>query len=161
MTAPISIRLDDKVREEAQARARNIGLSSLFREIATEAARQAKRKRIREQTEAVGKYVATHPEAQEVYKLRPAIIVEDHALFGPSYPNLILVPISEDAGFAAPELSLVIDPTPENGCAKRSYALSHCVTTNSKQRVRPTQSRILPEQLRIIRRQISLAAGLE
>jgi hypothetical protein len=67
MTAPISVRLDDGVREEleAQARARNIGLSTLLREIATEAARQAKRKRIREQTEAVGRYVATHPEAKE------------------------------------------------------------------------------------------------
>jgi hypothetical protein len=70
MAAPISIRLDDKVREEleAQARARNIGLSTLLREIATEAARQAKRKRIREQTEAVGKYVASHPEAKEFYE---------------------------------------------------------------------------------------------
>jgi post-segregation antitoxin (ccd killing protein) len=67
MTAPISVRLDNGVREEleAQARARNIGLSTLLREIATEAARQAKRKRIREQTEAVGRYVATHPEAKE------------------------------------------------------------------------------------------------
>lgn len=57
MAAPISVRLDDKVREEldAQARARNIGLPSLLREIATEAARQAQRKRIREQTEAVGR----------------------------------------------------------------------------------------------------------
>jgi hypothetical protein len=70
MAAPISIRLDDKVREEleAEARARNIGLSTLLREIATEAARQAKRKRIREQTEAVGRYVASHPEAQEFYE---------------------------------------------------------------------------------------------
>jgi post-segregation antitoxin (ccd killing protein) len=70
MAAPISIRLDDKVREEleAQARARNVGLSTLLREIATEAARQAKRKRIREQTEAVGKYVASHPEAKEFYE---------------------------------------------------------------------------------------------
>jgi hypothetical protein len=70
MAAPISIRLDDKVREEleAEARARNVGLSTLLREIATEAARQAKRKRIREQTEAVGRYVASHPKAQEFYE---------------------------------------------------------------------------------------------
>jgi mRNA interferase MazF len=98
---------------------------------------------------------------KEPNKLRPAIVVEDSELFGPSYPNVILVPISEDGDFAAPDLSLVIDPTPENGCTKRSYALSHCVTTNSKQRVRPTQSRILPEQLQTIRRQIVLAIGLE
>lgn len=70
MGTPISIRLDDKVRDEleAQARARRIGLSTLLREIATEAARQAKRKRIREQSEAVGRYVATHPEAREFFE---------------------------------------------------------------------------------------------
>ena len=67
MSAPISIRLDDAVRSEleAQARARNIGLSTLLREIASEAARQARRKRIREQSKAVAKYIAAHPEAQE------------------------------------------------------------------------------------------------
>ena len=70
MGAPISVRLDDKVREEleAQARARNIGLSTLLRDIATEAARQAKRRRIREQSEAVGRYVANYPEAKEFYE---------------------------------------------------------------------------------------------
>ena len=70
MIAPISVRLDDKVREEleAEARARNIGLSTLLREIATEAARQAKRKRIREQSEAVGRYVASNPDAKEFYE---------------------------------------------------------------------------------------------
>ncbi len=49
MAAPISIRLDDTVREEleAEARARNIGLATLLRQIASEAARQVKRKRIR------------------------------------------------------------------------------------------------------------------
>jgi hypothetical protein len=67
MAAPISIRLDDKVREEleAEARARNIGLATLLRQIAAEAARQVKRQRIREQSEAVGRYVASHPEAKE------------------------------------------------------------------------------------------------
>ena len=70
MAAPISVRLDEKTREEleTQARARNVGLSTLLREIATEAARQAKRKRIREQSEAVGRYVAANPEAKEFYE---------------------------------------------------------------------------------------------
>ncbi len=67
MAAPISIRLDDEVREEleAEARARNIGLATLLRQIAKEAARQVKRKRIWEQSEAVGRYVASNPEARE------------------------------------------------------------------------------------------------
>jgi len=67
MLSRISIRLDDEVRQnlEAEARSRNIGLSTLLREIATEAARQIKRRRIREQTAAVGRHVASSPEAAE------------------------------------------------------------------------------------------------
>jgi hypothetical protein len=67
MAAPISIRLDDEVRQEleAEARSRNIGLATLLRQIAKEAARQVKRTRIREQSEAVGRYIASNPEARE------------------------------------------------------------------------------------------------
>jgi hypothetical protein len=70
MAAPISIRLDEEVREtlEAEARSRNIGLATLLRQIAKEAARQVKRKRIREQSAAVGKHVANRPEAKEFYE---------------------------------------------------------------------------------------------
>ncbi len=89
---------------------------------------------------------------KEPNKLRPAIVVEDSELFDPSYPNLILVPISEDRD---------IDPTRENGCSRRCYALSSYLAATSKRRVRPTDSRILPEQLEIIRHQIALAIGVE
>lgn len=98
---------------------------------------------------------------KEPNKLRRAIVVEDSELFAPSYPNVILVPLSEDRELASPELLLAIDPTPENGCTKRCYALSSYLATTSTERVRSTQSRILPEQLEIIRRQIALAVGLE
>lgn len=97
---------------------------------------------------------------KEPNKLRPAVVVEDDGLFGPAYPNVIPVPLTEDAGLAIPDLSLVIDPTLENGCAKRCHALSHCVATTSKSRLRPTPSAITPEQLRTIRRQVALAIGL-
>jgi mRNA interferase MazF len=98
---------------------------------------------------------------KEPNKLRPAVVVEDGGLFDPSYPNVILVPLSEDRDFAIADLSLVVEPTPENGCPTRCYALSHCVTTNSMSRITPTHSRILPEQLEIIRHQIALAIGVE
>jgi mRNA interferase MazF len=98
---------------------------------------------------------------REPNKLRPAIVVEDGDLFGPSYPNIILVPISEDRESAPAGLSLAIDPTPENGCTKPSYALSAYVATTSKRRIRETQSRISPDQLKTIRRQITLAIGLD
>jgi mRNA interferase MazF len=98
---------------------------------------------------------------KEPNKLRPAIVVEDGELFAPSYPNVILVPISDNSDFVLAELALLIEPTPENGCTKRCYALSHCVTTNSMSRITPTRSQILPEQLETIRRQIALAIGVE
>jgi predicted transcriptional regulator len=70
MPTPISIRLDDEVRKElqAEARTRNIGLATLLRQIAADAAREVRRKRIRDETKAVAEYIKTHPEAQEFYE---------------------------------------------------------------------------------------------
>ncbi len=70
MGVPISIRLDDSVREEleAQAQARGVGLSTYIRDLATEAARQARRARIRAESKAVGAYVAKSAEAQTFYR---------------------------------------------------------------------------------------------
>ena len=93
--------------------------------------------------------------------MRPAVVVEDETLFDPAYPNVILVPLTEDRRLAIPDLSVAIDPTPENGCSKRCYALSHCVATTSAKRIRPTPSRITADELSAIRRQIALAIGFE
>jgi len=54
---------------------------------------------------------------------------------------------------------LVIEPAPENGCTKRSYALSHCMAATSKTRIVPTQSKVTLDQLTTIRRQIATAIG--
>jgi mRNA-degrading endonuclease toxin of MazEF toxin-antitoxin module len=98
---------------------------------------------------------------KEPNKRRPAVVVEDDALFVPSYPNVILVPLTEDAALAIPDLSVAIDPTTENGCSKPCWAVSHLVTTTSKSRLRATPSRITSEQLASIRRQIAVAIGIE
>jgi GNAT superfamily N-acetyltransferase len=67
---PISIRLDDDVRDEleAQARSRGIGLATLLRDLATEAARAARRARIRQASAAIGAHVATSAEGQAFYE---------------------------------------------------------------------------------------------
>jgi len=69
MGAPISIRLDDDVRDEleTQARTRGIDLATLLRELATEAARQARRARIRQASATIGAHVATSAEGQAFY----------------------------------------------------------------------------------------------
>lgn len=69
MGVPISIRLDDDVRDEleAQAHARGIGLATLLRELATTAAREARRARIRQASAEVGRHVQTSPDARAFY----------------------------------------------------------------------------------------------
>jgi uncharacterized protein YifN (PemK superfamily) len=88
-------------------------------------------------------------------------VVEDDTLFDPAYPNAILVPLTEDADLAIPDLSVAIAPTTENGCSKHCWAVSHLVATTSKARLRATPSQVTTEQLASIRQQIALAVGVE
>jgi len=98
---------------------------------------------------------------KEPNKRRPAVVVENDRLFAPSYPNVLLVPLTEDATLAIPDLSVALMPTAENGCKAPCWAVSHLVATTSKARLRPTPSRITSDQLGAIRRQIALAVGVE
>ncbi len=70
MGVPISIRLDDDVRREleAEARSRGVGLATLVRDLVTEAAREARRVRIREASAAVGAHVARSAEGRAFYE---------------------------------------------------------------------------------------------
>lgn len=69
MGAPISVRLDDDVRItlEREATDRGIGLATYLRQLAAEAAREARRRQIREQSAQVGKHVAGHEGAAAFY----------------------------------------------------------------------------------------------
>jgi hypothetical protein len=70
MAAPVSVRLDDDVREtlEAEARARHIGLSTYLRQIAIDTAMRLRRERVRAQSRSVGEYVTTSPDAAAFYE---------------------------------------------------------------------------------------------
>jgi mRNA-degrading endonuclease toxin of MazEF toxin-antitoxin module len=98
---------------------------------------------------------------KEPNKRRPAVVIENDALFGPIFPNMILVPLSEDEGLVIPGLAEQIDPSAENGCTKRCFALAPFVACTSKARVQATASRITAEQLARIRRQVAEAIGLD
>ena len=67
MSAPISVRLDTEVRIilEAEAKARGLGLASYLRQLATQAARDVRRARIRAGSAAVARHVATDATAGE------------------------------------------------------------------------------------------------
>lgn len=97
---------------------------------------------------------------KEPNKFRPAVVMEDDGLFGPNYPNVIVVPLTEDADLAMPDLSVIIDPTLENGCTKRCYALAPSVGSVSIARVCGAASRIAGEQVRRIRVVVAEAIGL-
>jgi GNAT superfamily N-acetyltransferase len=66
MNAPISVRLDADVREtlEAEAQSQGIGLATYLRRLASEAAREARRTRIKAESAAVARYIAENPEAR-------------------------------------------------------------------------------------------------
>jgi GNAT superfamily N-acetyltransferase len=70
MVMPVSVRLDEDVRAalDEEARARGVGLSTYLRELATEAARELRRERIRRQSRAVGEHAAQSPEAAGFYE---------------------------------------------------------------------------------------------
>ena len=88
---------------------------------------------------------------------RPCVVVENPKVFG-DYPNVIVVPLTHDRAQASFSLVMTtIDPTPENGCDARCYAVSAHVTYISRSRiVSATESRITSEQLATIRAQIAL-----
>lgn len=67
MTSPISIRLDAKVRAtlEAEAKSRGVGLATLLRQIAADAAREVRRKRILAGSQNVARHIADSPAARE------------------------------------------------------------------------------------------------
>ena len=93
---------------------------------------------------------------------RPAVVVEDRSLFHEDYPNVILVPLAEDPHLAIADLSVRIEPTPENGCSKTCYALAHHVTATSKRRVtRDTGSCVTPDELERIRQLVALSVGVD
>jgi len=66
MNAPISVRLDPDVREtlETEAKTQGIGLATLLRQLASAAAHEARRERIRAESAAVARYIAENPEAR-------------------------------------------------------------------------------------------------
>jgi mRNA-degrading endonuclease toxin of MazEF toxin-antitoxin module len=98
---------------------------------------------------------------KEANKRRPAIVVEDAELFDPAWPNVVLVPLTSDQRLAIPSLSVRIEPTPENGLDRPSWALAHAVTATSLRRVEEnTLGRIGQEALEQIRRRIALTLGL-
>ncbi|MCE2576753.1 hypothetical protein [Komagataeibacter sp. FNDCR2] len=69
MTSPLSIRLDDRLRDdlEREASARGVPLSRLVRELLEEGVSLARRERIRADGARVAAYAAAAPEARALF----------------------------------------------------------------------------------------------
>jgi hypothetical protein len=93
----------------------------------------------------------------EPARLRSCVVIEDPDLFGDAYANVIVVPLTHDRVASFSLVMTTIDPTPENGCDDRSYALAAHVASYSRNRiVNATKSRVTDEQLAIVRAQVAL-----
>ncbi len=70
MGVPISIRLDDDVRDELEAQARRggVGLSTLSREVGTRAARDLRRARTRAASGRIGAHGASSADGRTFYE---------------------------------------------------------------------------------------------
>ena len=95
------------------------------------------------------------PRSGEPNKKRPAIVIGSPCLFGSALPFEIVVPLTGTEALAIAGASLTIEPSFENECTKRSYALSWCVQTVSHERITPASGRIAAEQLAAIRKQVA------
>lgn len=89
---------------------------------------------------------------------KPAVVVEDD-LFPPEWPNVILVPLTDNENLVVPDLSVRIEPTAMNGLASVCWAASAMVATTPKRHLTHTDRTIRPEQLALVRRQIALVVG--
>jgi mRNA interferase MazF len=95
------------------------------------------------------------PESGEPSKQRPAIVVGRSDLFHSGFGYVLVVPLTTDAAMLIAEASVEIQPTQENRCSKRCYALSWNVQTVPKRRVRGTAAHVNSSQLAEVRDQIA------
>jgi mRNA-degrading endonuclease toxin of MazEF toxin-antitoxin module len=103
---------------------------------------------------------AQDPQPPESNKLRPAVVVQDTGLFDPSYPTVLVVPMTGDPELAIPDLTVVLQPSASNGCQKVSYLLPQHLTCVAKTRIRAvTDSRISATELQQLRQLVVLAIG--
>ena len=86
---------------------------------------------------------------------RPAIVIGSPSFFQSALPFEIVVPLTGEGALAITGASLAIEPSSENGCKKRSYALAWCVQAVSHSRVQLTGSRVTLDQVRTIRKQVA------
>ena len=87
-------------------------------------------------------------------------MVQDTGLFDPTYPTVLVVPMTGDLPLAIEALTVVLQPSPSNGCKKVSYLLPQNLTCVAKTRITAaTKSQITPVELQQLRQLVVLTIG--
>ena len=103
---------------------------------------------------------AQDPQLPEPNKVRPVVVVQDTGLFDPTYPTVLVVPITGDLSLEIEALTVVLQPSPSNGCKKVSYLLPQNLTCVSKARITTaTGAEITPAELQLLRQLVVLTIG--
>lgn len=55
------------------------------------------------------------PQPPEPNKLRPAVVVQDTELLDPTYPTVLVVPMTGNPALVIPDLTVVLQPSLTNG----------------------------------------------
>jgi mRNA interferase MazF len=88
------------------------------------------------------------------------VVVQDTELFDPAYPTVLEVPMTGDPDLAIADLTVVLQPSPSNGCKKLSYVLSQNLTCVAMTRITgATKSQITPAELQQLRQLVVLSIG--
>jgi mRNA-degrading endonuclease toxin of MazEF toxin-antitoxin module len=95
------------------------------------------------------------PGSGEPNKVRPGVVVSSPRYFGSVLPFEIVVPLTGVAELAVAGASVLISPTPENGCTKPCYALAWNVQSVPHARLTETPSHVTSDELERIRAQVA------
>jgi mRNA-degrading endonuclease toxin of MazEF toxin-antitoxin module len=95
------------------------------------------------------------PASIEVNKQRPGIVVGRSDVFDDEFGFVMVVPLTGERELRILRATVEIPPTPDNGCTKRSYALTWNVQSVLKRRTRATKSHVTESQLEELRDQIA------
>jgi mRNA-degrading endonuclease toxin of MazEF toxin-antitoxin module len=95
------------------------------------------------------------PGSGEPNKARPGVIVGSPRFFGGGLPFEIVVPLTGEEALAITGASVLITPTPKNGCTKPCYALAWNVQAVPHARLTETRSHITDEELARIREYVA------
>ena len=93
--------------------------------------------------------------SHEPNKVRPAIVVGGTSVYNDGLPHLLVVPLTGIRRLATNRGSLAIDPTLDNRCTKRSFALAWNVQCVPLSRVLLANGHITHEQLRELRNHVA------